>query len=158
MVLIEKGLAIRQVESIPILCGHCGQESTFGQPIEEVCDALVTASYIYQFQQELALLQRTQVLFNCFPNSRHQEKLAKEYVTSKRPRPQPDPRFEIALDKDTELKDFLRAHGFWLPARLKVVQESLVRWQEELDHKAIQCASCSEGCYHVEPDFFDRLV
>lgn len=158
MVLFEKELAIREVESIPIICDYCGKESTLEQPPRQICDALVNASYIYDFQQELTLLKRTQALFNRFPDSCHYKKLGKEYLDSERPKSQPDLEFEKALNEDTELKSFLGTHGFWLPARLKGVQASLSRWQEELDREAIRCALCNKGHSRVEPDFFDRLI
>ena len=157
MVVIEKEFAIRQVSSIPILCDHCGQENTLLDPTDQVCDALVSASYIHEFQQELALLKRTQALFDRFPDSRHHSKLAKEYL-AQRPKAQPDPEFEKDLSEDTDLKAFLRTTGFWLPARLNGVQESLIQWQKELDHHSIQCSSCHKGHYRVEPGFFERLM
>lgn len=158
MVLIDKAHAIRQTQTVPILCHSCGQQSSLEEPTEEICDALVTASYIAQFEQETALLQRTQMLFDRFPKSQHPDKLSKEYLTSKRPQPQPDPQFETALDKDAELKDFLKTHGFWLPARSKAVREALKQWKAELSYDVIRCASCNKGHYRIEPDFFDRLM
>ena len=157
MVVIEKEFAIRQVSSVPILCDGCGQEDILINPSDQICDALVGASYIYEFQQELALLQRTQALFDRFPDSRHRIKLTREYL-DEHPRPEPDLEFEMALNKAADLKEFLRTNGFWLPARLNGVQESLIRWQKELDRDSIQCSSCHEGCYRIEPKFFERLM
>ena len=159
LVVVEKGFAILAYADVPVVCDHCGLRQSVQPSTEEVYDALVEATYLFEFKHELILLERLQTLFERFPTSLHPTKLAREYLhKEERPKSQYDPVFEEALNSDKELKEMLKISRFWLPGRLKFVREALERGQDWVNRSNVVCPSCRKGHYYIEQAFFEELI
>ena len=158
--------ALQTLENVPVICSHCGTERELLSPNDAIRDALVDASYVRDFQQELALLKRTQVLFERFPKSCHPIKINHEYIKGDKQTPhrakgnllEEDAGFLQALSEDAELNEFLKRSGFLLPARLNFVSEAYMNWQKQLDDSKIKCEACDNGHYVIEEELFKQLV
>ena len=159
MVLIDKQRALQEVENVPVLCSSCGQHTELLAPNDTVRSALIEASYIRSFEQEIALMLRAQKLFEGFPASRHPIKIDHLYASSSSERfdVHSDRAFTKALADDPELNIFLRQGSFLLPVRLAAITKARESWDKQLDDTAIQCAACNRGHYLIEPGLFDHL-
>ena len=160
MVLINKQRVLQEVENVPVLCSSCGQHTELLAPNDTVRSALIEASYIRSFEQEIALMYRAQKLFEGFPTSRHPIKINHLYAhsSSERLNVHSDREFAKALADDPELNIFLRQSSFLLPVRLAAITEARESWDKQLDDTVIQCAACNRGHYLIEPGLFDHLV
>ena len=157
MTFVNKWAALLELESIPISCYSCGAKIELHSPTETMLHALHDASYIQSFKKEITLLQRTQALFERFPNSRHPTKINHEYLKAERSQVLADIEFDRALTDDPELSQFLKS-GFWLPARLNGVSKACIEWQERLDDSEIRCVACKNGHYVIDAALFEQLA
>lgn len=157
MPIVDKREQLERFDSIPLLCVRCSFQTVIPKPSEGVLDALYEVSLLREFQHELMMLQRTKALFDSFPNSRHPQKMCKEFGSKEeRPKMEADPELDKALDADPELKAFLRRSSFWLPARMKFVTEAIARCKKPNLH-LITCTTCENGHFFIEPNFFENV-
>ncbi|BCM88989.1 hypothetical protein IAD21_00831 [Abditibacteriota bacterium] len=156
MQMINKREELERFDFLPLSCDQCGFQTTIPLPDGEVLDELYDISCLRESQHELVVLQRAQALFDRFPDSRHSQKMCKEFLGKDEcPTVEADPEFDAALNADPELKAFLGGRLFWLPARLKAVTESIER-QGQPDSHLIGCTNCQNGHFGIEPKFFQN--
>jgi len=159
MAFVNKWAALQELENVPVSCSTCGVQTELHSPDEAVRHALHDASYIQSFKKEIVLLQRTQALFDRFPESRHPIKVNHEHVEkAERTQVQADTDFDRALADDAELRHFLMRSSFLLPARLAGVSKACDEWQQRLDDSLIRCNACQYGHYVIDAALFERLM
>jgi hypothetical protein len=122
---VDKYGALRRHKVVPVICDECGQRPNMPRPNERTRDALIQTGYYRGFVHELEMLERTERLSARFSNSRHPLIAGHLHLRPSEVPTAADEGFERALREDAELHEFLTRCGFLLPARLKVVRQSL---------------------------------
>jgi len=146
---------------LPLVCAFCGCQTEIWSPSDQQLGDLIDASYLISLQRELLRLQRTQVLFDRFPASRHPVKVDKFYAGNSRDQDtEEDADFEAALQSDPELMEFLRPasgeRSFYLPARLSWVTQRVAYLKNAVAQSSIRCGSCQEGFLRIKHSWFEE--
>ena len=153
-----------KIRPLPVACTECNSHFQLEQPTDDQLDMLINASYLVSLRRELVLLQRTQELFDKFPDSRHPVKVAKSVLRTKEsgfaePASKPDQAFEEALQSDQELMHFLRpptgSSSFYLPARLHGAKEGVENFAASVAKAAVKCTHCQTGFLCIQDPHFD---
>lgn len=156
MSIVNKHRALRQLGIVAVICDRCGHTTEADCTEDQICDALIQRGRHRGFVVELDLLERTERLFACFPESRHRIIAEHLHFMPNNLPTLADEDFERALAADKELSDFLTRCKFLLPARLKFVREQVESylWVDQLPDL---CPACYEGTLCLEQELYNRL-
>jgi hypothetical protein len=155
--IVDKRGALRQTAVVPVFCDGCGMTSELPRATDRMRDALIHMGYYREFFHELELLERTELLFARFPESRHPLVAEHLHIRPSEVATSADEEFERALGVDAELHEFLGRCGFLLPARLQFVRESVASYSARLHEFRVHCQTCEAGTLCLEQEFFERL-
>lgn len=156
--------ALQPCTFVPLVCNACGNQTDRKTPSFEDLKAFLLVQALRTTRHELVLLQRTQVLCNRFPDSRHPVRVA--ILNIKLPsgsKGEPDQEFEAAMREDPELADWLCPsqgyRGIYLPARLKATTEAVNSLEKQVMNQPIaRCSSCGQAALEVPESFIEEQL
>ena len=151
MSFFAPSLGILEFDEIPVECVHCGYSETRTDFADETKQAVIETTVHSELDTERKMLQRTRLLFDRYPKSRHPIILNK---TGRRKTviPSSDPAFESELIADPELHEFLTNGGFNLDARESFVASRIPELLPYTEREDLRCHQC--GAYLVIPRSF----
>ncbi len=107
---------------------------------------------VVELRRELDLVQRTESLFNRFPDSKHPTKMHRLDIKAETA---PDPEFDAALAEDPELAEFLSKSMFLLPGRMELLRGSIGESAPSVDVTLITCKGCGSGVLLLDEQFYN---
>lgn len=158
MSVVDKHGALRQHSVVPVVCAQCTYATELPRPAGQTCSALIETSYYRGFVSELYLLERTRLLFDRFPRSRHPVMAEHLHLDPNEVPTAVDAEFERALRRDAELLKFLTQGSFLLPRRLQFVRQSVSDYERRAQEFRVPCPACEEGALSLEQAFFESLM
>ena len=174
--IIDRLSAAKRLKTFPVYCPTCGYSATIDPPSEAGVCAIVERSEEINWNYEREMLLRLDALVRRFPDSLHRDKVR---VTTHKAGPNgqyyqvldsrpiesqpiirrhiaPDPEFDAALDRDPELRKWLKHCSFLLYRRLSMFQAE-ADYSKRYGIEELRCPRCHDDFIAITREFFETI-